>query len=439
MNTTRMFIGSETRTPRYKNINIVNLPEILEPRYKIKFKGVASPQETNIDKTNNRYPILCGIKQTNINSILNPPATTPYPIEYIYRDSENNFYSSPGTPDNIQKEPLFQWNSELSGGNSPERYSLIISSTGDLIFVWRGDIVTSTPRRNPIVYPAGDYGNPVEVDFGEGLKPTAWLLNSGADYIYDSSKDYFVFGEYTRRHHSQCHLWKVQRPFTDPNSWQVKLSLNVFADAEHFHTANWDPFSGQWIATTGDGNTQVKVYTSNDDGETWQQIKQGLVYKVLNYVFTEDYVYWGPDNWGANHPKKIYRLSRDESGFADFDSLISLADLPQEQATYVTVYMHHPHGLLFLDRIDLITPSREYLDVPFWSFEDERLYYLAKLKPFDPGQTGLYGFRPRCTSFYQNVLDGSVTVGFDDFKNDLKVLTNGPGNKRINTLVIDIN
>ena len=62
----------------------------------------------------------------------------------------------------------------------------------------------------------------------------------------------------------------------------------------------YDPYNGNWYATSGDTNAQVKWYISSDDGATWTQMLNASgsqVYRCLNLIFTPDgNVWWGSDS-----------------------------------------------------------------------------------------------------------------------------------------------
>src|SRR5690606_32553102 len=125
-----------------------------------------------------------------------------------------------------------------------------------------------TPRLDPVIYKAGNYSEPVTVGLGVD-KPTAWLQNCGIDYVNASSEDeYFIFSEYTRPQHEVGRVWKVSYPFDNPSNWRIVKEVSggqeSVTEIEHFHTANYDPYSGVWFVTSGDANSQIKVWISSD-------------------------------------------------------------------------------------------------------------------------------------------------------------------------------
>lgn len=412
------------------------------------FKLRVSALAPSKDITSQQYspPILCAIKQSNVQNVLNGNPSHPIPLGFLFRDSYNastqRLLYAPWKPDGPTTE-IATWQASSFGNKTLVDYQVFITKTGDLICVWRGEFYQGDEdsRRNPIVFPAGDYSNPVEVNLT--TKPMAWLQNSGIDQIYASGKDYFIFAEYTRpaEGHTKAYVWKVAAPYTNPENWKIVMEKNAVQNGpvgtvKHFHTVNFDPWSGALLLTSGDDDAQIRTYISTDDGETWTDVAGGSqANRVLNFVFTKDYIYWGSDWQNATHG--LYCIARDDSGFPDFSTQTKLTSLPQGQSTYVTAYLHHPNGLLLLDRIDVAT-SRAGVDVNFWSFEDQKLYNLAHFKP-RPDRSGTVGtgFRASATTLYQSPNDPRIIVGFDRYSNFMDVLTNRVGSPLM-TLMLEV-
>lgn len=415
-------------------------------KYKLRISAITASED--IHSQTYTSPILCAIKQSNANNILSTQYVThPFPVGYLFRDNYDGnvqrLLYAPDRPDAPMQE-IGTWDRALAAGSTMRDYQVFITKTGDLICLFRGEFYKGdeASRRNPIVYPAGDYDNPVEVDLP--IKPMAWLQNSGIDQIYHSSKNYFIFAEYTRpaEGHTKAYVWKVSAPYTDPANWQIIRDEDAEQNGpdgtvKHFHTVNFDPWSGAWLITSGDDNAQIKTHISTDDGETMTQVAGGSQKnRVLNFAFDRDYVYWGSD-WGDG-THGLYRVGRDSNGLPDFNTETRLTPLPLGQSTYVTAYLHNPRGLLILDRIDVARADRDGVDVHFWSLEDNKLYTLARFKPRQ-GRSGTVGtgFRASATTLYQSPSDNRIVVGFDRYGNWMDMLTNRDGNP-LNTILLEV-
>ena len=412
-----------------------------KPTFSLKTSAISDTTLNSLYEEKETYPSLFGVKMTNYRTKEKQYNTHPTPIGWLYHTYEtpSRILYADGKPDNL--EYLFTWKSELAfEGRSPEWYSPFITKNGDIIFVFRGEqlgvsYTGNDGRQNPIVYPAGDYENPVLVDLGNGIKPTAWLQNAGADYIYN--QDSFVFAEYTRVHHDTCNVWKVSEPVTNPNNWRVvktfELSGHEQIGFKHAHTVNFDPWSERIYLTTGDDDSAAAIYESSDYGETWNMVlgetSDAEKYcRLINFIFTENNVYWATDS-GLPNKHFLFEIDRDANGVPDFTNIKELFKFPNYdswQATYVSAYIEDPNGLLFLNRTDL--GHNEPLDVYFWSFETSSMHVIASI---DKSREGVpHGFRSQATNWYQSPSDGRIVCGFDFYKNNNFLLGNPYGYNR---------
>ncbi len=390
-----------------------------EEKYGLAFSAVPNNLAAVADIDNEDvYPVMACARMYNEAGLL------PRPIGYLYhKNNGTELLYSPGRPDRIAK--LADWDLAVThGGNStPNDYMLFMASNGSVIGCVRGEFFDSDPtkaRDNPVVYPVGDYANPVEVDFGEDPAPTGWLGVGGI--AEDCSDGTIFFGEYTRPHHAHCYLWKVVPPYTAKENWTRVAEFDVGTVADtvaHIHTVNYDPFGDVWIMTTGDANAQVSVQMSTDGGATWTSVASGSQqYRLINFIFTEDYVYYANDT--PNAPHVLCRVGRDVNGYPDFTDVTKLATLPYGQATYHTVYLRNPHGLLILDRDEGRTD--DVIEVCFYSLEDNRLYKLGTVEPVDTVE--VWGFRAVGGQLYQSDAHPGIVLGFSGWVNMLALLSN---------------
>ena len=406
-----------------------SMEKLKKGKFRLEIGAVADNSQNMLVSRKETFPHLWAIKQTNIRtedqSRFNPHIS---PIGYLWYGAEdsnkNKIMFSSGKPDNDMVE-IFTWNTQISyKGRGPSYYSAYISRAGDIICVYKGHRETEpeNARQNPIVYPAGDYDNPVEVELD--VKPTAWLQNCGADYIFPGTRNYFMFAEYTRPVHDKCRVWKVEPPFTNSSNWKIVMELDVTPGLEHFHTVSFDPYSSRIYVTTGDDDNNCKVYESSNNGNTWDIVLEGNEAKarLLNFVFTENGAYWASD---ARTQHQLNFVSRKSDKILDFNTFEKICDLPDTQATYTTCLLNRPKGLLFLDRFDTIYDPGPLL-VTFWSFEDNKLYVIDKIDRLkNITWYKEYGFRCEAASFYQSDFDDRIMVGFNEqYPNDMNVANN---------------
>lgn len=385
-----------------------------------------SQGSTGIEQSQEIYPVMFGVKMTNERT-----DDVPRPIGWLYYHPETtDLYYANGKPDNLKF--LCKWNREITwdGTSGPSRYRPFITKEGDIIFVWRGDLLgmgTGIPnvRQNPIVYPAGNWDNPVEVEIN-GTKPTAWLQNCGADFLY--SRGEFIFAEYTRPSHENAHVWKVTKPFTRPENWRIvkseELSGSNQVGMKHFHTVNHDPFSQTVFLASGDDSSAAKIYRSDDFGETFNVVREGneKYCRVLNFVFTKDKVYWATDT-GKPGLHFFFSIERDSNGIPDFDNITEHYQFPDksgQQATYVTALIEGK-GILFLDRYDNAT--REPMEIYFWDFKTSTMNIIGMVGPMD-GVASSFGFRVEAINWYQPRGSDEIILGFGNPPNTTDLLGN---------------
>lgn len=352
------------------------------------------------------------------------------PIGYLY-------HSAAGTPAKLYYSTNQLDKPELLGSVAfnPNRYQSAIGADGEIIWVNDGNRIVVPKIQMPNTYEGS-------MDITTPVIPIAWLQNCGIDFaIGADGKEYFIFGEYSLGGLPEgvdMYLWKVTKPYNDPANWRTVLTKKRKTDILHFHTANYDPYTGIWYATSGDADNELYWWYSTDEGETWTELVDGFTWesqvaRVLNFVFTEDYIYWAND-YGTNHC--LNRIKRDSNGVIDVSTREKIAELNKNQSTYATCLLHSPGGILMLDNVDgAFAGGTNKLDVEFWSFADEKLHTLATLERKE-GESGHFGFRCKTYTLYQGIYDLRIATGFGYFKNKMAIPHNGA--KERTTLLLDV-
>lgn len=420
-----------------------------EARYKLEFGKIENSVKSTIS-SKAEYPRLACVKYEYAKD------TQPIPVGYLYttNNAPYEYLYSSGVPDDMVK--IADWDMSITrdGSKTPSHCTSYVTDDGDIIVLHRGDLfggLSPNPdaRQNPIIYPAGDYNNPIVVDFGSRIKPTGWARCNGVTSVPD--KDFFLFSEYTRTAHAKAYMWKVTKPYTNPDNWVIVAEFVVDrkpevgqGDMKHWHATNYDPYSGAILASFGDHGVGAKILISKDDGDTWTVEAEGDEGKcrLSQYIFTKDYVYWGSDSASSNH--LFMRAPRDSEGYPKLtlDDLEVVEQFPKAAgfvATYNTVYLSDPHGLLFLDRND--DPSKlTPLQILFWSFDDEQMYVVKEIEKLDSiGVSESNGFRCDTVTLYQPLNDDRVTIGFNSAfaQNAMKVAGNSMDD-RVNNLTLKV-
>jgi len=406
-------------------------------KFRLDFSTVELPTSINV-YGNNRLSLIA-TKKDNYYNAENPPIQFPQDIGYLYLDEvTEKLYYSAGKFDN----PLYlcDWNPTIAGDYSAcKDWIPSISKDGDIIFLQQG----KTGRANPIVYPHGDYGNPVVVDFGVDQKPAGLTTDTGLTHSFYG--DFFIYGEYRSNGFSEyngepMHIWKVSKPYINKVDWQIvdtwyysntgdPWGENPTREITHFHTIAYDFYTGNWYANTGDLDAHCRVLKSIDDGDTWSEIvSNGQKWRTLGYIFTEDACYWGTDSSSSAHV--LYKATRDVNGDIDFATTQPLTTLSTSgQRVYNTCLIREPYGLLLLDRAE---PRIDGLfDIEFWSFEDERLYNLGTYTKSEIETVERYGLGNMAVTYYQNNQEDGIICGSSTYERyiSIDVLGNTPENR----------
>lgn len=386
------------------------LPDIAKKKYKLEYETIKLSSGLN-SKPHNLALI----------SIKSVYGTNPEYEAFLFFDAQTNkLYIADSAVRNI--EYLCDWNLELSNNVSCFEYLTTITADGDIIFLRK------YLRENPIIYPHTNYHNPARIDFGDNLKPYGFLTSVSVVHFSDGS---FVFGDYTnhklvdeQNNDPRC-IWRVKKPYTDASNWTIAHRFkHVFYNSPesdepdneigHIHTVAYDFFADTLYCTTGDIDRHCRVYKSKDKGETWSHVVTGgQKYRSVGLTFRKDACFYGTDSFYHQH--ELYKAERGDDGEVDFTNIKRVCSLEPinrngSQATYGTILLRNPNGLLFLDRAE---PREDnLLDIPFYSFDDEKLYMTAtfgkKLFNIDPNRNGLCN---QCFTDYQPTTTDFVVCG----------------------------
>lgn len=349
------------------------------------------------------------------------------------------------------------------------QYKFAIRQNGDIIAVFRNEFSSTgssydssldTIRQNPFVcLYTEDYSEWHEVDFGSSRKPCGWLENCG---VASLSNGDIIFGEYTRMMVVYtANVWRIKATadITDPASWEILKSFRVAENdsesqdetvIEHIHTVQADPYTGTVYFCTGDKGVKAQIWYSTNNGNTWtkqtfvdpdtaQTISSGeKLFRLLNFNFAEDAVYWSSDSSSEHAILKAER--NDVNGFVP-DSVDILTEIPTistKPATYGSVFYPEAGLMVLMERCD--GTATEML---FRAFDilTSTLKNICSIKSVNGASVHL-GFRTEYTEFEPE--DGVIKVGFSgnaNYRNYNAICGNAAGNsfeKNLNNLSIRI-
>ena len=265
------------------------------------------------------------------------------------------------------------------------QYKFAVRQNGDIIAVYRTELLSAASgatydsslddcRQNPLVclYSEG-YAEWHEVDFGTSLKPTGWLENCGVCVLPNGD---IIWGEYTRMMVVYtANLWRIEADadITSSSSWEILKSYRVAQNdtdtydetvIEHFHTVQTDPYTGTAYYATGDAGNKSQIWYSTDSGDNWTQqtfvdpdtsqtVTSGeKFFRLLNFNFTADKVYWSSDS-GTEHA--ILKADRNGVNGLTPDSIRVVAEIATatgRPATYGSVLYEDKKIMVLMERCD---------------------------------------------------------------------------------------
>ncbi len=357
----------------------------------------------------------------------------------LWVDINDTFYVSE-TP-RQHKVKLFEWDYSVTSF-SPEYYSAAFLKDGSILFVFRTQFYnpTATPsddyRQNPIIYTKDSSGqyNASVIDFGSNLKPTGWLQNIGFIELYN--ENCLLFAEYTRGNEIKARVWRIEYPIINYQNWSIVAEHEIPTPWEsgfkHYHTVQQDPFTGVVYLTSGDNDLGTGIWYTIDGGQTFTQIDEysRAKYRMLNMVFTEEYIYWASDDWAPNH--LLWKVERDANGVIDPNTLTQVLKFPSEQqsqyiATYATIFMPDFNALLILDRIDTNNPSLSTTKIPVRVFDinGNQLYIAGYIERAQQAHSQI-GFRTEAITLTPR--NNVITMSFStNYPNHMRILGNADG------------
>ena len=420
-------------------------PRITNVGYKLDFTSITRNTAVVSPGARPDSPRLCSVLTTMTR--YEPPRTTGW-LYTVGASPQKFFYSGANAAD---MQELCSWDVATTGEaslNSASDYSTQVTASGDIVCVFRGEFFPGTDvaaggRRPAIIYPNGDYANPVTVTIPDGINPTGWIGHGGVCELPDGT---LLFGEYTRRVHANAYVWRVTKPYSTPGNWTKVLTQVVdrsgAVNFKHFHQVDYDPWSDLVVASSGDDNVGAKTYVSTDRGVTFTEKITGFekYSRLLNMVFTPSAAYWATDTDSAGR-HCLFRLSRGTDGTLDFTTH-KIQELfkfvPRKagsQSTYNIVLSREPHGLLLLDYYDTNVPIETEMHVYFWSFADEKMYVVATIT----GQNR-FGFRLDSANAYPPIDGDYVVCGWNDvrYRNWINIFGNSYKSPGLNNLVLKL-
>lgn len=367
-------------------------------------------------------------------------------IQYLWHDQDGNFFVSSTLRGD--KKFIFKFESQNFYDNEPHHFSMGFDKYGNIVCVFRIEHLnltghTDSVRKNPIILMKDQGYKPIIVGLGaEALKPSGWLQNCG----FLCTDEYIMLTEYTRPSVATANTWKATYPLTEPANWKTVQSfalspeVNPPDNMKHIHNVDRDPFTGYIYTSTGDNNAGAAMFMSKDGGETFTTILSGSekYCRVLNWVFTKDWIYWATDSLGSYH--WFFKAPRNSLGEFDTANITDIMRFPSESwATYATIYMPKINALVFLARAD---GAATELPIDIYDLKNDRFIKIDTLKSVN-NTPSTFGFRCECFEWIPR--GNEIACGFSrilgpgGYENKIGILGNTSDvTKKVNNLILTI-
>ncbi len=129
-------------------------------------------------------------------------------------------------------------------------------------------------------------------------------LHGSRPLLLCSVGDTYYYGEYRSNNElSPVHIWRWD---VVAEKWAVAWQ---FTDVRHVHGVFFDVYSNSIWVTTGDRDSEVAIWRTDDGFESLQKVAGGAQqFRAVQLLFTDQYVYFGSD--APDKKNHIYRMDR---------------------------------------------------------------------------------------------------------------------------------
>lgn len=418
--------------------------EILKKVEKLNQESVEQQVIENAAKVFSSDSVLETPTLKAVREIFSTDGTERLVVEYLWHDKDFNFYTSSSVKG--AKIFAFKYNPASFENTLPTDWSMGFDKYGNILCTFRieyqdwNNYSDSLTRKNPVILLKSEGYKAKTIDFGDDKKPSAWIQNSG----FLATEDAIFIAEYTRPSVQTANCWKATYPLDDPNNWKTVQTFVLSEEPypsdnlKHMHSVERDPFTGHIYTTTGDEDAGSAMYVSIDNGETFSAILTGSqkYCRVLNFVYTEDFIYWATDSVGGKH--WFFKAPRNNSGILDTSNITDVQMFPLDSpATYATIHLPKIKALIFLNREDYKASNPITID----AYDLHNDVFIEKLAVIDSVGGGAAGFRCECFEYVPRGND--IVCGFSgasSYRNSNAVLGNKGWNStsKLGNLIVTV-
>lgn len=232
-----------------------------------------------------------------------------------------------------------------------------------------------------------------------------WLSNNNSIDVTtnaDWTERAVIFGEYdVTTDGTSYKLWKTTNSGA---TWTNVLELQGdkdgavgTGDIRHWHTVQVDRYTKHWWATSGDADSQCRIYRSTDNGNTWELLFSGSQReRTCGFVFEKDCIYYGMDSTNKVDENSIKIVKIDKAKLeTDRDNCREdVATVDSAYAVYGLTKTFYPNGFIVWTKFEASVASfeKDRHVLQFYDYGTGKMYPIARIKTSHINKSEYIGF-----------------------------------------------
>lgn len=224
-----------------------------------------------------------------------------------------------------------------------------------------------------------------------------WLSNTNSidsAQGVDPTKRIVMIAEYGTYLYDEDPTYRIWRSMDGGASWAACLEFEGDSgtlgtgEIRHFHCVQRDPWTiGTWWAAAGDENSQCKIFRTQNDGDTWEQVfplagqAGSQRERTCSFVIDKEYIYYGMDTpTVGENGVKLFKFKKSDIGATDtsgnpIDPRVEIGTVADGYPVYCLTKVDWPEGFIVWSVYEKSTGRvTNKHTVQFYDYATGRLY-----------------------------------------------------------------